>query len=170
MDYYNWYVCWWQQEYQGGFWTWRHEGVTNIEHLIEHGMWFDVQNQDQHYIINLLNGWDNNNNSSPPVSEFQKTVYTLNSRRGFQILCQWKWDPWFQIPIVSGIPDSECLFGGPKAQDSCFHKQKYSGFRIPQANSLILQSDYIIWGKTMPEGVRGRIITRFWETAHLPLP
>ena len=77
-------------------------------------------------------------------------------------------DSKFQSLVAFRIPS--VYFGGPKAQDSCFHKQKYSGFRIPQANSLILQSDYIIWGKTMPEGVRGRIITRFWETAHLPLP
>ena len=35
----------------------------------------------------------------------------------------------FRIPVVSGIPDS-------KARDSGFHKQKFSGFRIP---------DFLTW-------------------------
>ena len=32
----------------------------------------------------------------------------------------------FRIPVVSGIPDS-------KARDSGIHKQKFSGFRIPDS-------------------------------------
>ena len=37
----------------------------------------------------------------------------------------------FQIPIVSGIPDSLCCFLDSKAQDSGLHKQIFpdSGFR-----------------------------------------
>ena len=133
MDYYNWYVCWWQQEYQGGFWTWRHEGVTNIEHLIEHGTWFDVQNQDQHYIINLLNGWDNNNNSSPPVSEskrqFTLWIHAVDSR--FSVSGNEIPDSKFQSLVAFRIPSVYLEVPKPRIPvsisknilDSGFHKQ-----------------------------------------------
>ena len=39
----------------------------------------------------------------------------------------------FQIPIVSGIPDSYICIPDSKAQDSGFHQQKFPRFRIPHA-------------------------------------
>ena len=39
----------------------------------------------------------------------------------------------FWIPIVSGIPDSLSCFLDFKAQDSGFHKQKFHGFLLLQA-------------------------------------
>ena len=39
----------------------------------------------------------------------------------------------FRIRIVSEIPDSYTCIPDSKAQDSGFHKQKFPGFRIPNA-------------------------------------
>ena len=37
----------------------------------------------------------------------------------------------FWIPIVSGIPDSMSCIPDSKTRDSGFHKQNFSGFRVP---------------------------------------
>ena len=54
----------------------------------------------------------------------------------------------FQMPIVSGIPDSFSCVPDSKAQDSGFHKQNFPGFRIPQANiSQIPESGFPYMGR-----------------------
>ena len=57
---------------------------------------------------------------------------------GFRIICQWNLDSRFQIPLVSGIPDSLSCILDSKAQDSWFYKQKFSGSLNP---------DFLTWGK-----------------------
>ena len=37
------------------------------------------------------------------------------------------------IPVFSGIPDSLSCIPDSKAKDFGFHKEKFSGFRIPQS-------------------------------------
>ena len=58
--------------------------------------------------------------------------HTVDS--GFRILCQKNLDSGFQslvgfqIPIISGIPDSSCCIPDSKAQDSGFHSENLLDF------------------------------------------
>ena len=58
----------------------------------------------------------------------------------------------FRIQIVSGIPGSYTCIPDSKAQDSGFHKQKFSRFRIPDAKiSRIPESGFLYMGRSISD-------------------
>ena len=85
-------------------------------------------------------------------------------RRGFQIpgtgFQSLSVELGFWIPIVSGIPDSMSCIPDSKTRDSGFHKQNFSGFRVPLSGVNLFKRNGMkanpekhqtfMWGNTNP--------------------
>ena len=69
-------------------------------------------------------------------SLLKQLLHVIESKKSW-ILVSMSWTPdsryWIPVFFISGtwIPDSLSCIPDSKAQNSCFHKQKFSGFRNP---------------------------------------